>query len=180
MVISSPPIAVLQGAPSAQIQKLMAGFAANLTRGGFRVGGVVEVAEAASTGACGRLNLCDLATGERFSISQNLGPGSQACNLDGRGLTAACAAVERALAAGLDLVIVSKFGKQEAARGGLYDAFQLAAASRTPLLTAVSPAMAESWAAFAGSLTQYLPASAEAVEIWWKTCMPEASSLAAE
>jgi nucleoside-triphosphatase THEP1 len=173
-------IAALRGAPSARIQQLMAEFAAKLGQSGFRVGGVVEIAEVAPTGVCGQSRLRDLSTGEEFSISQNLGPGSEACNLDGRGLAAACAAVERALAGGLDLVILSKFGKQEAARSGLNEAYQTAAASRTPLLTAVSPAMAEAWGAFAGPLSQYLPASAEAVEAWWSSGVARASGLAAE
>ena len=173
-------IAALQGASSAQIQRLLADFAEKLARRGLRVGGVVEFGEAAPGGACGQMQLRELSTGEMFSISQNLGPGSQACNLDGQGLTAACAAVERALAGGLDVVILSKFGKQEAAHGGLYDAFQLAAASRTPLLTAVSPAMAAPWGDFAGPVSEYLPATAEAVEAWGRRCVSGFSAIAAE
>jgi len=180
MVTSNFSIAALQGAPSAQIQSLMGDFAAKVARSGFKVGGVVEIAEAAPTGACGKLKLRDLATGELISISQNLGPGSEARNLDGRGLAAACAAVESALAGGLDLVIVSKFARQEAAGSGLYYAFRMAAASGTPLLTAVSPALGAAWGAFAGSLSQYLPANADAVEGWWKRGLFEPAGLAAE
>jgi nucleoside-triphosphatase THEP1 len=174
-----PPIAALQGASSARIQRLMAEYAAKLARGGWRVAGVVEIGEAAPGGACGNLSLRDLQTGEMFAISQNLGPGSQACNLDGRGVTAACAAVERALAGGLDFLILSKFGKLEAARGGLHDAFQRAVVSGTPLLTAVSPAMATPWAAFAGPLSEYLPAEAAAIEAWGGRCFSK-PSIAAE
>ena len=179
-VSEQAPIAALQGGSSAQIQKLMADFAATLARSGLRVGGVVESGEAAPGGACGKLSLRDLSTGEQFAISQNLGPGSQACNLDGRGLTSACGAVERALAGGLDFVILSKFGKLEATRGGLYDAFQIAAASRTPLLTAVSPAMAAAWDAFAGPLSQFLPVEIEAVESWARRWLAESHAVAAE
>lgn len=162
-------IAALQGAPSAEIQRLLGEFASKLARSGIRVGGVVEISEPAPTGACGRSVLRDLRTGELFAISQNLGPGSQACNLDSQGLTLACVAVEQALAKGLDLVIISKFGKQEAARSGLYDAFRAAASSRTPMLTAVSPAFAAAWDAFSGSLSKYLPADPEVVETWWNS-----------
>jgi hypothetical protein len=158
----------------------MGELAAKLARSGLRIGGVVESGEAAPSGACGNLSLRDLSTGEQFAISQNLGPGSQACNLDGRGLTAACAAVERALEGGLDLVILSKFGKLEAARGGLYDAFRIAAATRTPLLTAVSPAMSAAWDAFAGPLSQFLPVEIEAVEAWAMRRLAEGHAVAAE
>ena len=175
-----PLIAALQGAASSEIQRLLAEFAAKLSREGLRVGGVVEIGVAAPGGACGSLKLRDLQTGELFPISQNLGSGSQACNLDGRGVIAACAAVERALAEGLDLLVLSKFGKLEADRSGLYDAFRLAAASGTPLLTAVSPAMAEVWGGFAGPLFEFLPASASAVEAWWRPSPAEIAAIAAE
>ncbi len=173
-------IAALQGAPSAEIQRLLGEFAGKLARSGVSVGGVVEISEPSAVGACGRLVLRDLSTGELFPISQNLGPGSQACNLDSQGLTLACVAVEQALARGVDLVIVSKFGKQEAARSGLYDAFRAAVSSRTPMLTAVSPAIAEAWGAFSGSLSQYLPADLEAVESWWKSSRKSSLATAAE
>lgn len=175
-----PWIAALQGASSPRIQSLMADFAAQLARSGLRVGGVVEIGEDAPGGACGRLQLRDLATGELFPISQNLGPGSQACNLDGRGLAAACAAAERAVAGGLDILILSKFGKQEAARSGLYDVFLMAAATCTPLLTAVSPAMATAWGDFAGPLSEFLPVEAEAVKAWARRCLSRATAIAAE
>jgi nucleoside-triphosphatase THEP1 len=161
-------IAALQGAPSVGIQRLLGETAAKFARTGVRVGGVVEIYEPDEMGACGRLVLRDLATGELFPISQDLGPGSQSCNLDSRGVARACVAVEQALARGLDLVIISKFGKLEAARSGFYAAFQAATASETPMLTAVSPAMAEAWGAFSGPFSQYLPADPEAVETWWR------------
>ncbi len=173
-------IAAIQGASSAAIQLLLADVAAHLARQGVRIGGVVEMSEPAASGACGRLALRDLSTGAVIAISQNLGPGSTSCNLDGGGLAAACGAVEQALSRGVDLVILSKFGKQEAARSGLADAFGAAVASRTPILTAVSPTMAQAWGDFAGSLAQYLPADREAVEDWWRRCAAGALSTAAE
>jgi len=78
---NGPSIAAVQGAPRIQIQGLMADFAAKLARNGFRIGGVVEIGETAPGGACGRLHLRELSTGEQFPISQNLGPGSEACIL---------------------------------------------------------------------------------------------------
>jgi len=174
------PIAAVQGASRANIQHLLADFAAGLARDGFRVAGVVEVAEKAPTGACGRLALRELTTGRHFSISQNLGPGSTACNLDPGGLAAACAAVERSLGHGGDLVVISKFGKQEAANSGLADAFRAAAVAGVPILTAVNPAMSEAWTAFAGADSEILPAEREALEFWWKEYQECALSAAAE
>ncbi len=160
-------IAALQGAASAQIQALLGDFAALVARQGFRVAGVVEMAAAQPAGGCRRLALRDLSTGMVTSISQNLGPGSTSCNLDAGALAEACAGVERAIAFGADLVILSKFGKQEAQRSGLTDAFRAAAAGGLPVLTAVSPAMTEAWHLFAGPLSVFLSADPESVAAWW-------------
>jgi hypothetical protein len=163
-----PRILALHGAPSAVVQAMLADFAARLAGEGTRVAGVVEMTEAADGPVCGRVVLRDLASGAEFAISQDLGPGSVACNLDADGLAQACAAVERGVAAGADLVILSKFGKQEAARGGLGDAFRAAVAADLPVLTFVSRGQADAWRRFAGPLSALAPADIEAVEEWWR------------
>lgn len=130
--------------------------------------GLVEIAECRAGGGCGRLAVRDLATGEEIAISQDLGAGSTACNLDPGGLARACAAAERAIALGVDVVVLSKFGKLEAARGGLSDAFRAAIAADVPVVTAVAPAMAADWARFAGPLSDNVEACAPALAQWWR------------
>lgn len=71
------------------------------------------------------------------------GPWPTARNLDAGGRAAACLPVERAAACCVDVAVISKFGKQEAACGGPADAFKGSFSRGTPLLTAVSPAVAE-------------------------------------
>ena len=180
MKYHTPAIAALQGASSRNIQTFLGEFAVRLAHEGYRVAGAVEIPAAEPKGPCGRLAMRNLATGAVTSISQNLGPGSTACNLDPSGLAEACAAVERSIAAGADLVIISKFGKQEAARGGMSDAFRAAIAAELPVLTAVSPAMSEAWRAFAGPLSMFLPLDPEVVDTWWLDTRIGAQLLAAE
>jgi hypothetical protein len=129
--------------------------------------GVVEIAAPKPKGGCRRFALRDLSNGTVTSISQDLGPGSSACNLDTAGLAEACMRVERPIALGADLIILSKFGKQEAERGGLSDAFRAAVAAGPPILTAVSPAMSEAWHRFAGPLSEFLLADLGSVDAWW-------------
>lgn len=160
-------IAALQGASSESLQALLADFAMRVARNGHRIAGVVEIANDAPVGACGRRRLRDLSTGVITSISQNLGVGSTACNLDPSGLVEACVAVERAIGKGADLVVLSKFGKLEAERGGLSDAFRAAIVAGVPILTAVSPAMSQAWRSFAGPLSEFLPADMGIVDAWW-------------
>ncbi len=51
-------------------------------------------------------------------------------------------------------IVISKFSKQEAERGGLADAFRAAMASRVPVMCAVSPDFLDEWRAFAGPLAE--------------------------
>ncbi|MGA2892695.1 MAG: DUF2478 domain-containing protein [Xanthobacteraceae bacterium] len=165
--LQSCRIAALQGAPCATIQTVLNDFALRAARQGHKIAGVVELAGGVAGDICGRRAVRELSTGTVISISQNLGHGSTACNLDPSGLIEACAAVERAIAAGADLVILSKFGKIEAERGGLRDAFSTAIGAGLPILTAVSPAMTPAWQLFAGPLSQFIRADANAVDTWW-------------
>ena len=160
-------IAALQGASNAKIQALLDRFARQVAREGHKIAGVIEVATSESDGACGRRAVRDLSTGAVISISQDLGHGSTACNLDPSGLMEACAAVERTIAAGADLVILSKFGKLEADRGGLSDAFRAAIVAELPILTAVSPSIAEASRLFAEPLSLFIPTDASVIDAWW-------------
>lgn len=160
------PVAALSGASGAEIQAVMAAFARRRIAEGVRVIGVVEEADCGD-GPCGGLFLRDLGDGRRISISQNLGRESTACNLDPGGLAEACGLVQAAIAAGADLVILSKFGKVEVDRHGLVEAFQDAIAADLPVVTAVAPALAAAWSAFAGPLSVTVAADADALDAWW-------------
>ena len=142
MNLASPlpaiPIAALPGEDSARIQGLMRAFAQELLSGGTRVAGVTQMRATAGDGKS-RIVLQDVASGAHYPISQDLGPGSVACNLDAGELAQACGAIERAARAGADLILISKFSKQEASRGGLCDAFRAAMSARIPVIAAVSP-----------------------------------------
>jgi hypothetical protein len=105
--------------PADDVDGLLANFASDLICEGNRVGGVVQKN---TRGACGPrelMEMIDLMSGAAIRICQSLGSGAGACKLDPAGLAEAATAVSRAVAANVDLVIVNKFSKQEAAGGGL-------------------------------------------------------------
>ncbi len=129
--------------------------------------------DCAHDGACKHFRVRDLLSGETISISQDLGRGSTACNLDPAALVRACGRIETAISEGADLVVLSKFGKLEAARSGLADAFRAAIEADLPILTVVSPAAAEEWELFAAPLFQFLDANLEALEGWWEQQAPQ-------
>ncbi len=156
-------IAALPAEDSARVQSLMQAFAEELMQSGVRVGGVTQTRVADRSG----ILLRDVATGVFYRISQDLGPGSVACNLDTSELALACAAIERAAGGGAQLIVISKFSKQEAGRGGLCDAFRAAMAARVPVIAAVSPHYRKEWRAFAGPLAEDVAPERQALAEWW-------------
>jgi hypothetical protein len=160
------PIAALPAEEREKVQSLMRFFALELARSGVRVAGVTQMRGDDSLGRP-RVFLRDLVSEAEFVISQDLGPGSVACNLDTGELAMACAAVEEAARDGAELIVVSKFAKQEAERGGLCDAFRAAMSARIPVIAAVSPHFRDEWRVFAGPLAEDVEPTADALADWW-------------
>lgn len=148
------------------IDAFMQGVVARLRRRGLRLGGVVQHNDAACADRCMAMSLEDLASGRRFPISQDLGPSAEGCRLDAAGLAAAATAFSGALAAAADLVVVNKFGKQEALGEGLRDEIAGMAMAGLPVLLAVRHDFLPAWRAFAGDDWIALAADADSVERW--------------
>jgi hypothetical protein len=137
-------------------------------RGAARIAGVIAEGHGLADRACNAGFLRRVTTGERFAIFQDLGPGSTACHLEGAGALTAAQAVQQDIAAGCDLVVLSKFGRLEAGGKGLRDAFASAIEAGVPVLTSVSTAFEEAWDRFAGPSPVLLPADATVIEAWWQ------------
>jgi hypothetical protein len=162
------PIAALRAVHSESAQALLETFGRKLAAGGTRIAGVTQTRIPDETTGRKKIALRDLVTGATYPISQDLGAGSVACNLDSGELAQACATIERAAQRGVDLIVISKFSKQEAARGGLADAFRAAMIARTPVVTAVSPHYLHEWREFAGPLAEFVEPDIDALSAWWK------------
>ena len=162
-----PRIAVVQGASNATIQDIFHTLADRWGRSA-RLAGVLAETHGLADRACSAGFLRSIRTGERFAIFQDLGPGSSACHLDGAAMLPATEAVRRDIAAGCDLVLLSKFGKLEAANSGLVDAFRAALEADVPVLTSLSPPQEAAWAKFATPLFVALPAEPNAIDAWWQ------------
>lgn len=173
-----PMILGLQGGDREAIQSLLAEAARHLRAAGARVLGVVEHLPPGC--AHEEVLLLDLVSGEANRLHQNLGPGAAGCSLDPEGLAAAAAGVERAIAARLaeggdlsdTVVILSKFGRQEADGRGLTSAFHAAVAAEISVLTSVSPTVRAEWDGFVGDLAEIRPANLPVVAAWWQA-VPE-------
>lgn len=161
-------IAVVKGAPSSIVQGLFREIAERW-RSDFRIAGVVEEPHGLANRKCSAGYLRSITNGTLYPIFQDLGPSAEACHLQGTGAISATAAIERDIANGCDLVMLSKFGKLEAAREGLSGAFTAAIDAGLPVLTSVSPAFEPAWEAFAAPLFDVLPADLNAIDAWRRT-----------
>jgi len=164
---TTKPIAIVRGAASEAIQRLLSDFVAR-HRDGARIVGLIEHAGEGPDRQCGPGTLLSLADGRRYPMFQDLGAGSAACAFDPEGVVFAADAVAEQIAAGCDLVVLNKFGKYEAEnRSGLVSAFQAAIVAEVPVLTSVSPKQAGAWDAFAAPFYATLPPDPEALDRWW-------------
>lgn len=163
---ASRPIAAIQGAPGSQAQEMLRNLVAHWKQAA-RIAGVIEEEHGLGERTCSAGRLCSIGDGRSYPIFQDLGPDVDVCHLDGGGAVSASEAVRRDIAAGCDLVVLSKFGKLEAGGGGLAPAFAAAIEARVPLLTSVSPEFESAWARFAAPGFAVLPPQADRIEAWW-------------
>lgn len=172
--MNTPLIAAVVYRPDDPLEALLDEVARSLAMRGVRLGGVIQHALPAIDGqACG-MQLENLETGECFPLSQDLGTGSVACRLDADALARGAVAVRTAVAHRVELVIINKFGAQEAVGAGLRDDMAQAVATGIPVLTAVAARFAADWKIFTGDDCALLPPQLDAVLAWWDRLQAQA------
>lgn len=145
---------------------LLAGLAGRLAARGLRLAGLVQVNTDRPGGGPCDMDVRVLPDGPVLRISQNLGAGARGCRLDPDALETAVSAARTRLEAGADLLIVNKFGKQEAAGGGFRPAVADALEREVPVLVGLNALNREAFEAFTGGLAEELPGEAEALDAW--------------
>jgi hypothetical protein len=157
--------AAIEGASSAIAQALLADVAARLRSSGIRVVGLIAETHGLPDRTCAAGFLRDIATGARRSIYLEEPPRDTSCHIDAAGAQEAGAALIEQIPES-DLVVLSKFGKLEAAGGGLTPAFRAAIAADKPIVTSVLSLHLAAWRAFAPDAVT-LAAAAGALDDWW-------------
>jgi nucleoside-triphosphatase THEP1 len=141
--------------------------AIDILRGrGLSVGGVVQCFGPSRPSGKRTMLVQDIETGELVPIDQDLGPGALTCTLDPEGLAVASVILRRAIAAPVDVVVVNRFGKLEAAGEGLRADVAEALCAGLPVLIAVKDSLLPEWRAFIGEDVHLLPPDAELVAEW--------------
>jgi hypothetical protein len=159
-------IASVVGADSATVLALFAAVVADWRASGERVGGVLAEPHDLRDRTCAAGVLRNIVSGRTFRMYLETPPSGTSCHLDASGVQAACADILGQVAT-CDLIVLSKFGKLEAARSGLFEAFQAAMAADKPLLTSVSDRHHKAWRTFAPTALD-LPAEATVLRDWWR------------
>lgn len=158
---------------------LIAGAVLLLEARGVRLTGTVR-AKPVEPGAhpCD-MDLRVLPDGPRFRISQPLGAGARGCHLDTDVIEAIAAAVEARLPTA-DLLIVNKFGKQEAHGRGLCPAIAKAIEIGIPVLVGVNQMTLSDFGAFAEGTAVHLPSDLHALCAWFATLNANGAALSKE
>lgn len=151
----------ITGFADGQMNALLGQVAVTLQAEGVVLAGVVQVND--GTGRDCAMDLHLLGGGEVVRISQNLGPGSQGCRLDADALERAVGLVEARLEAGVDLLIINKFGKQEADGRGFRPLIGQALTRGIPVVIAVTEGHRAAFAQFAQGFGQALEPAPAAV-----------------
>jgi len=152
------PLAAIRFEEGFAIDALLTDLAASLVTSGWRVAGAVQRrVETAEDCGCADLEVQGLRSGQVFRISQTLGPGSQGCRLDPGGLACCAQMLLDEIAAGVDFLILNRFGKAEAEGRGFREVIGVALSAGIPVLTAVRPRHLAGWNAFTGGALLLAP-----------------------
>ncbi|WP_283806147.1 DUF2478 domain-containing protein [Bradyrhizobium sp. Rc3b] len=142
------------------VDRLLADFAQDIAQPDVRIAGCVQ-RHARCANSTHVMLAIDTTTGQEISISQPLGA-DMSCNLDTNGL----AVVSQAFRNKIDLLVINKFAKQEAAGRGLRAEFVEAVTLGVSVLTGVTKQCLADWRTFAAGVGKLLPCDRQSLEQW--------------
>lgn len=144
---------------------LLAAVVARLEAAGLRLAGTVQSNIQRADRALCDMDLRLLPDGPVVRISQDRGPEARGCRLDAGVLEQSVLWVERTLD-GAEMLVVNKFGKQEAEGKGLAPVIAEALGRGLPVLVGVNGLNLPAFLAFAEGLAAELRPEPEAVAAW--------------
>ncbi len=161
--------------------KLLAAVVGRLQSEGTKVVGALRAARpGVDRGSCDS-DLWLLPGGPVVRITQDLGPGSEACRMDAAALKEAAGMVSARLATGMpDLVVVNKFGLSESEGRGFRALIAEALSRGVPVLVGVSDAHRAAFERFADGMSTVLSPDVEAVWHWCRAAAETAAASAGE
>ncbi|PMR76231.1 DUF2478 domain-containing protein [Billgrantia endophytica] len=166
-----PAAAIVHDGNGQGADALLAEFARTLQANGQRVAGLITALDEHGV-RCHPMQLIDVTSNTRYPIGQDLGPHSHACSLDPSGLVAASGVLREALHAAPQLVVINRFGAQEAAGRGFSTEMLVLMVKGIPLLTVVSHRHLTAWRELSGGLAIGLPPALPVLQRWHERLCP--------
>ncbi|TEA78907.1 DUF2478 domain-containing protein [Allopusillimonas ginsengisoli] len=173
MNLPQMPVAAMVHEHGDAADELMRSLAADLQAQGFRVRGLVMVPPPQRSPEHTKRRLRDLHSGREIQIFQDLGRGSTSCCLDVAMLAQATACLRQACAEGADLVMVSRYGKQEVAGDGFASELLDLMSTGIPVLTILSHEFLDDWRRFTGGMAVELPVDEKRLKAWAAGIKPD-------
>lgn len=160
------------GSGGALVDDVLAEAARILKDNGVTVAGAIQWNEPVPGRRRCRMTLEDLTSGRRIVTSEDRGPHARGCHLNASALEEAAMLAASSIEPGVDLVVINRFGKQEAEGRGFRQAIEAAILLERPVLVGLSETNRASWEIFTGNEAEYLPCSFEAVLSWCGSALP--------
>lgn len=173
----APAVAAVVYDHDAPVDALMIDVLAALRKQNIRVAGLLQHTHRPENDERCVIELEDILHGRLHRLTQNLGAASISCSLDITVLAEASGVLRQAIADCAQIVMVNKFGGQEAAGGGLRNEMLQVALAGIPMLTTVSHRHLDDWTTFAGEDSVLLARSVPAVLAWCRNAMAGAETL---
>jgi len=150
---------------------LIAQCAAGLVASGYRLGGVVQAnAHRPGRRRCDMF-VKDLLGGDEIKISLDRGNEASGCRLDPDAFARIDAWIERAVLERVDLLIINKFGKEEAHGRGLRPAIAEALIAEIPMVIGVSTRNLSDFLTFIGDSATRLTPDIGAITAWCRNAI---------
>lgn len=169
MSIAGTAAAILDDG-TADVDELLAAVVAQHKALGRRVRGLLMTFPEGREGCQRPMVMVDVATGEPYPVSQDLGSGAEGCRADLQGFARAGQVLHAALD-DAELIVCNRFGNLEAEGKGFAAELLAILAAGIPLLTAVTAGRRDRWFEFSGGAT-VLPADAQTVDAWLAALLP--------
>jgi molybdate transport system ATP-binding protein len=157
--------AVVYG-PGDDVDVALSTAVADLIRDGRIVGGLLQRFGAQVAPGKREMLLDVLPDGETIRLSDPRGPGVLGCILDSDALARAAIAFRAAVTSHPDLLLASRFGKEEVAGHGMRAELAEAMLAGIPLLVPVRAIQLQDWIAFLGTPGEVLAPRADAILGW--------------
>ena len=153
--------------------ELLSGLAHEYLRGGFKLAGIVQRSVDRPDRCACDMVATDLTSGQDVSLSEDRGAMATGCRLDTSQLERLAGEALASLEAGANILIVNKFGKQEAAGAGFRSVIAEAAGRRVPTIVAVNRGYVDEWRAFAGAMAVELRPDVTQLRQWLASRLAE-------